>query len=140
MKEQQKLILVQGIPASGKSTWAKQYVLESPLTRVRVNRDDIRRMLGKYWAPQREGLVSIIENNMVGEALDKGYTVVLDATNLNPTFLKKWEISCECMQIQVEYKPFYISLEEAIHRDNNREESVGKEVITNFYNKYNGKF
>ena len=138
--ETQKLILTQGIPASGKSTWAKQYVLESPLTRVRVNRDDIRNMLGKYWVSQREDLVSSIEDNMVGEALDKGYTVVLDATNLNPKFLKKWEISCECMQIKVEYKQFYISLEEAIRRDALRDAPVGEKVITNFYNKYNEKF
>ena len=136
----QKLILTQGIPSSGKSTWAKQYVLESPLTRVRVNRDDIRRMLGKYWVPQRETLVSDIEEQCVFQALSSGYTVVLDATNLNPKYNKEWESIANLPNVIVEYKPFYISLEEAIKRDNNREESVGKEVITNFYNKYNGKF
>ena len=78
--EKQKLILPQGIPASGKSTWSKQFVLESPLTRVRVNRDDIRNMLGKYWVPEREELVSKIENESVYHALANGYTVVIDAT------------------------------------------------------------
>ena len=40
-----KIIVLQGIPASGKSTWARQWVSEDPEHRVRFNRDDIRNML-----------------------------------------------------------------------------------------------
>lgn len=43
-----KIIICRGIPASGKSTWAKQWVLEDPEHRIRINQDDIRNMLGKY--------------------------------------------------------------------------------------------
>ena len=39
-----KLIITRGLPASGKSTWAKQWVLEDPEHRVRINQDDIRLM------------------------------------------------------------------------------------------------
>jgi len=140
MQEVQKLILTQGIPASGKSTWAKQFVLESPLTRVRVNRDDIRNMLGKYWVPQRENLVTYIETNCVIEGLTAGYTVVLDATNLNQTYLNKWIKFASIYEINIEYKQFPIKLEEAILRDSLRENPVGGKIITNFYNKYNEKF
>lgn len=45
--------IIWGLPASGKSTWAKQWVLEDPEHRVRINQDDIRLMLGKYWVPKR---------------------------------------------------------------------------------------
>ncbi len=138
--EKQKLILTVGIPASGKSTWAKQFVLESSLTRVRVNRDDIRNMLGKYWVPERENLVSDIETHCVFEALSAGYTVVIDATNLNPKYNKEWESIANLPNVEIEYKQFYMDLEEAIRRDNNRENPVGEKVITKFYNKYNGKF
>ena len=138
--EKQKLILTVGIPASGKSTWAKQFVSESPLTRVRVNRDDIRNMLGKYWVPQREDLVSTIEEKSVRGALMADYTVILDATNLNPNYLEEWVEISKAYQVEIEYKPFYISLEEAIKRDALRENPVGEKTITNFYNKYNGKF
>ena len=41
-----KLILCRGIQGSGKTTWAKQWVLEDPEHRVRFNNDDIRNMLG----------------------------------------------------------------------------------------------
>ena len=34
------IILTRGIPARGKSTWAKREVLEDPEHSVRMNRDD----------------------------------------------------------------------------------------------------
>lgn len=44
-----KIILCRGIQGSGKTTWAKQWVLEDPEHRVRFNNDDdVRNMLGKY--------------------------------------------------------------------------------------------
>lgn len=52
-----KIILCRGIQGSGKTTWAKQWVLEDPEHRVRFNNDDIRNMLGKYWVPSREEIV-----------------------------------------------------------------------------------
>ena len=52
MKNNTRTILVlQGIPASGKSCFAKKWVEEYPEERVRFNNDDIRNMLGKYWVP-----------------------------------------------------------------------------------------
>lgn len=74
-----KLIITRGLPASGKSTWAKQWVLEH---RVRINQDDIRLMLGKYWVPKREPLVQHIQEEALIEALLKGYDIVIDNTNL----------------------------------------------------------
>lgn len=45
----QKVIILQGIPASGKSTWAREQALARPKEVVIVNRDAIRDSLGKYW-------------------------------------------------------------------------------------------
>ena len=56
-----KLILTRGIQGSGKSTWARQWVEEDPENRVRINNDDIRNMLGKYWVTSREDLVADIK-------------------------------------------------------------------------------
>ena len=49
-----RIILTRGIPASGKSTWAKQEVLKDPEHSIRINRDDLRNMSGQYWVPARE--------------------------------------------------------------------------------------
>ena len=52
-----RLIICRGLPASGKTTWAKEWAMGDPYHRVRINQDDIRLMLGKYWVPARELLV-----------------------------------------------------------------------------------
>src|SRR6185312_3684454 len=40
-----KLFITRGLPASGKTTWARTRLAEAPLgTLVRLNRDDLRRM------------------------------------------------------------------------------------------------
>lgn len=85
-----KLIITRGLPASGKSTWAKQWVLEDPEHRVRINQDDIRLMLGKYWVPKREPLVQHIQEEALIEALLKGYDIVIDNTNLNKKVLDNY--------------------------------------------------
>ena len=53
MKKQQ-LIITKGLPASGKSTWARQKVKESNGTLKRINKDDIRAMVeDSKWSPER---------------------------------------------------------------------------------------
>ena len=42
-----KLIILTGPPASGKSTFAKQYIQEHPDTKI-VSRDEIRHRFGEY--------------------------------------------------------------------------------------------
>ena len=58
--EIRKIILARGIPGSGKSTWARAWVAESPETRIRINYDDLRNMMGPYWIPSREHLLDYI--------------------------------------------------------------------------------
>lgn len=128
-----KLVLTRGIPGSGKSTWARAWVDEDPKQRIRVNRDDIRSMLGPYWIPSREDLVTRIENMMVQSAISSGYSVVVDATNFSKTnrFVNMLPSSYE-----VEIKDFTdVPLEVCIERDALRSNPIGKDVITNFYEK-----
>ncbi len=138
----QQLIICRGLPASGKSTFAKAWVLEDPKSRIRVNRDDIRRMLGPYWVPSREDLVTRIEHNTANFALNKGYSVVIDATNFKYDHFKYMaEMLNKNGNISVELiiKDFTdVSLEECIARDafRDKEEQVGEDVIRNMYNKY----
>lgn len=138
-----KVIICKGLPASGKSTWAKAWVKEDPTARARINRDDIRRMLGPYWVPKREDLVSGIELANVCLALGEGYSVVIDATN----FSVNWEAKIknaysDFKNIEFEVKDFTdVTVETCIIRDLSRpkEEQVGEEVIKRMYNKYLNK-
>lgn len=43
-----ELLVLQGIPASGKSTWAKEFIKGKEDQWIIVNRDSIRESTGKY--------------------------------------------------------------------------------------------
>ena len=133
-----KLIICRGIPASGKSTWAKQWVLEDPEHRVRINQDDIRLMLGKYWVPSREKLVQEIQFDAIVEALCRKFDVVIDNTNLDKKVLEKFDRLIKTFEnYEIEYKDFFDTpLSVCIERDKNRDLQVSEKIIRNFYNNY----
>ena len=133
-----KFIICRGLPASGKSTWAKQWVLEDPEHRVRINQDDIRLMLGKYWVPSREKLVQEIQFDAIVEALCRKFDVVIDNTNLNKKVLDKFDCLIKTFEdYEIEYKDFFDTpLSVCIERDKNRELQVTEKVIRGFYNNY----
>lgn len=134
-----KLIILQGPPCSGKSTWAAEYKRQEDPEVVIVNRDDIRYELdnGKY-TMKREDEVTEIEYYRVINGLKDGKTVILDATNLNQTYLKKWlELPIE---YTYEFKEFYIPYAEAMKRSKARKAAGGlyisRDIMTKFYKKY----
>ena len=137
-----KLIITRGLPASGKSTWAKQWVLEDPEHRVRINQDDIRLMLGKYWVPSREKLVQEIQFNAIVEALSREFDVVIDNTNLNKKVLDQFNRLIRTFEdYEIEYKDFFDTpLSVCIERDKNRDLQVTEKVIRSFYNNYKDKY
>lgn len=102
-----KIIICRGLPASGKSTWSKSWVLVDPQHRVRINQDDIRLMLGKYWIPSREPLVSHIQQEAVIKAMSLGLDIVLDNVNLNPKTIKSYVDIANANKYDVEYKDFF---------------------------------
>lgn len=136
-----RIILCRGIQGSGKSTWAKQWVLEDPEHRVRFNNDDIRNMLGKYWVPSRERIVTEIKKDFMINAMELGYDIVIDNMNLNSnevTYYKDLAASTSRLisPYVVEFKDFFIPLEVCIERDSKRENPIGEEVIRATYEKY----
>ena len=143
-----ELIILQGIPSSGKTTWARNWVNEDSEHRVRFNRDDIRNMLGKYWVSSRESLINAIYESFLNQAMLEGYDIVLDNMNLNQKTLteiketveefNKWiSLSPVDLHYDIKYQTFFdTSLKECITRDAKRENPIGEEVIRNIYNKY----
>lgn len=132
-----KILYTVGLPASGKSTWAKQWAEENT-DWVRVSRDDLRNMRGKYWIPKDEKLITKLENTCIIEALRAGKHVIVDATNLNDALVvnRTKMLREEFPNLQAERKFFEIDVEEAIKRDLKRDASVGEAVIRGMYEKY----
>lgn len=149
-----KIIVLRGIPASGKTTFAKSWVNEDPEHRVRFNRDDIRNMLGKYWVPARENFIDSIYNSFMDEAMLAGYDIVIDNTNLNKKVLANIEDLVEefnnwifyspleeSHHYEIEYKDFFDTpLEICIERDSKRENPIGEKVIREMYSKYKSEY
>lgn len=137
-----KLILTRGVPASGKTTWAKAWLAESPETRLRANRDDIRAMLGfeGIGTPEQERNVTEIQKKIVEQASSLGYDVVLDDTNLRAKFVKDWLKIAGRLGMQVEFKDFQVSYNEALIRDYKRHDAgeryVGEAVIKGIFERF----
>lgn len=133
-----KVLFTVGLPASGKSTWAKNYCIKNK-DWVRVCRDDLRHMRGQYWLPKQEDLISEWELGCILGALSLNKNVIVDATNLNPKYLASLKFNIQKISgksLIFETKFFDVPVEECIKRDLKRENSVGEKVIRRMYNKY----
>lgn len=144
-----KIILCRGIQGSGKTTWAKQWALEDPEHRVRFNNDDIRNMLGKYWVPSREDLVKSLRSVFLLNSMSYGFDIVIDNMNLNPKELDYYNGVLDGwnnpegavpdivrLKYSLEFKDFFIPLQDCIERDSKRPNPIGEEVIRKTYEKY----
>src|SRR3990167_7915896 len=121
-----KIILTKGLPASGKSTWAKKLLEEFPSLYKRINKDDLRKMLDdSKWSKQNERFVLRTRNVLVETALEEGFNVIIDDTNFNPIHEEiMHKIAEKYPDVQVEVKFFDTQLAECIARDRVRAESV----------------
>jgi predicted kinase len=137
-----KLIVLQGTPCSGKTTWRNEYMSKhTPDTTVVVCRDEIRLELnnGKY-SMDNEKEVSRYETSRIIEGINLNKDVIIDATNLNPKTIKKWEDLAKEYNCEIEYVKFYIPYAEAMKRSKKRKEEGGlyisKKVMMDFYRRY----
>lgn len=145
-----KLLVLRGLPASGKSTYAVKWVNEDPEHRLRISQDSIRMMFGKYWLEdkvqlkKRESITNNINIELLKQCMFNQFDIVLDNMNLNTRTLSSIEdyVSYFNMKFvdlkayKIEYKFFKEPLNVLINRDSKRDKSVGADVITNLYNKY----
>jgi tRNA uridine 5-carbamoylmethylation protein Kti12 len=138
-----KIIVCRGLPGSGKTTWAKNFVKTSSYYKtVRVNRDDIRRMLSIDYHDFSEIFVKEVEKNIIVTALNSGYLIIVDDTNI---YAHSAELivdacnECNAEQVWVEIKNFFdVPLEVCLARNKQRNkiERVPQEVIRKFAKYY----
>jgi predicted kinase len=133
-----ELIILRGIPGSGKSTWAREFVSRCSWFK-RISRDDLRQMLdgGKYSA-HNEKFIKQVRNRLIRECLRDGWSVIVDDTNLKDRDIREIRM---CAFIDFEAVPvrimdFDTPLEECIRRDRQRMNPVGAERIREMYVEY----
>lgn len=91
---QGQLHMTRGLPGSGKTTFARNWVREYPQNRARINRDDLRAMLfnwdGGKLTYDEEKTVTQAQRAAVVALLNGGYDVMMDDTNLQAKNVKEW--------------------------------------------------
>ncbi len=135
-KNNLKITILIGIPASGKSTYAKDYIRNNADT-VRVNRDDFRLMLksAQMTEPKIEDMITTLVDATITQSLLRKCNVLVDATNLNVRYIKSFIEKFKYLA-DIDYRIFDISLDKALDRDSKREASVGEKVIKKMFKDY----
>ncbi|MGH1383790.1 AAA family ATPase [Kordia sp.] len=141
-----KIIILKGIPASGKSTYAKKLIADSPGMYKRINRDSLRAMLDNgHFSKGNEKFIKRTRDFLIKEALIHGKHVIVDDTNLDKSNLERIQQIAAAYreetghQVKVEEKIMEIDVDEAIARDAKRENPVGREVILKMHKQLHGE-
>lgn len=131
----QVMFIVRGIPASGKSTFAKKWCSEDSLNRARVNRDDIRfATFGSYeLPPELENTVTKIEHASIDALLKAGKSVIIDNMNLRPKYIKEYLKLAAKYNVVVLHKDFPIELKEALARNRARDRQVPEDALERIF-------
>jgi predicted kinase len=135
-----KLLMLKGLPASGKTSFAKSLVASSKSTNrawKRVNKDDLRAMIdNSQHSKSNEKFILAMRDSIIEEALTRGDNVVVDDTNFAPKHEEALKAIAAKHKAVFEIQFFDISVEEAIKRDLARPASVGEKVIKGMYRDY----
>lgn len=128
------LIITVGLPASGKTTWSKQWIAERE-NRVRISRDDLRQMFGLTGHDRvSEDFITKTIDVLVRRCLSKDYDVVIDSTGFVVEEENHWKTAFKDLFIYK--KVFDVSLEECLKRNENRENKIDPKVIHRMHDKY----
>lgn len=133
------LILLVGIPGSGKTTYAEKYIEEHYNT-IHLSSDKIRAEL--YGNEDTQGnpndVFSLMQSRAV-EALNNGQSVVYDATNV--TRKDRAGIISACPKfVKIECHIVWAPIETCIERDTARERTVGNGVIDKMLKRFQAPY
>jgi predicted kinase len=135
-----RLVILRGLPASGKTTWAKAWVAQDRPNRVRVNKDDLRAMVdnGVFIEGVTELRVVAARDILVKGLMARGLSVVVDDTNLRNFHVRKLAKLAHEGCWEWEIQNFDTDVDDCCKRDLLRKgnDYVGSSVIHDMHNKY----
>jgi predicted kinase len=137
------VLILRGLPASGKSTYAKQLLADKLGMYKRLNKDELRAMLdNSHHTTANEKYIERVRDIMLVEALRIGKHVIIDDTNLSDRPIERIRQLVQNYknetgdEVVVEIKEMETSLEESLKRDAVREKKVGEKVIMRMYKQH----
>lgn len=134
MTKRPTLLMLKGLPASGKTSHARTLVDQGY---VRVNKDDLRAMLhNSKFTKGNENEVLQVRDNMITIALSKGKNVVVDDTNFEEKHKIRLQELANENNANLEVLFIDTPLEECIKRNELRANKVPISVITKMHNRH----
>lgn len=138
----QKVLILKGLPASGKTTYAKELVAKGNWKRI--NKDDLRAMLdSEFHSKKNEKFINNLKLTIMSGAIASGWNVVIDDTNFFPQHEENIRNTIKEVKdfykipVEIIVKFFDTPLEECIARDATRgDKMVGEKVIRGMHDRY----
>lgn len=146
-----------GCSASGKSTWADDYVKHTDVKVTRIERDAVRESilqskrpdidvtkvnLWQFWNFKWEGQVTEITDIMMKDAFEQGNDIIVSDTNLNEkrreALVRK--LNDAGYRVEVEVFGMHLGMDELWKRDTYRKNTVGHDVIAKQYAEFRQQF
>lgn len=135
-----QLVITVGLPASGKTTFAKGYIKLARDEGLAVSRDDIReKFFGKTGVLEHkdEVIVTEMQERVVNIALAHGKTVVVHDMNLRKKYRTRWLEQARLVGANFQQVDLtWVDLDKCIERDAMRERSVGHAVIRDLHSRF----
>lgn len=129
-----KLLCLRGLPASGKTTYARKLANKGW---VRVNKDDLRAMLhNSHFSKNNEAFILSLRDEIIIRGLVSGKNVVVDDTNLDYKHVDQFKSIASEFLADYEEEFFDTPVEECIRRNSLREKPVPENVIWDMYHRY----
>lgn len=133
------LILLVGVPGSGKTTYAKNYIERNPNT-IHLSSDAIRKELyGDENIQGNPGDIFALMQKRAIEALNNGRNVVYDATNV--TRKDRASIIGVCPKfVKIECHIIWAPIETCVERDSTRERTAGRGIIDRMLKRFQAPY
>lgn len=142
-----KIIMTKGLPASGKSTYARKLCKQGY---KRINKDDLRLMIDDgIWSKENEHTVVSARDLLLTVFMLEGHNIVIDDTNFNTEHTQSVReiirmhneniatTSLDPLPLyELEIKFFDVPVDTCIKRDALRPNPVGRKVIMDMYKRY----
>jgi len=129
-----KLILMVGLPSSGKSTYAKTLVNDNTIL---LSSDALRKeLLGDEKCQENNELVFRTLYNRAKKYLLDGKDVIIDSTNINMKDRRRTLSNFQKIDVEKTAILMATPIEMCYLRDYNRERKVGKQVIDKFLHRF----
>ena len=139
-----KLIIMCGVSGSGKSTYAHNLFKSNPSQYLIINRDKIRELIFGYTEDsivdyykrtdinRCEKEVTLYEDTLINEGLNKNKTVIVDSTHLKRKYLERfkyWNTETSLVIMQS-------TLEECICNNKKKTRQVDESIIKKQYERF----